>query len=119
GDAELLLGNRRAGLRCFRASKRKRRCESVARRVHANERIINSVICAALKCRWSNILFGSAGALRSPCQLRIAPVDAFQHIAIWAVEIDTAPDDAEGQMNLRRPKRLAYSAKPMHSAQGI
>src|SRR6202022_2688437 len=46
-----------------------------------NERIINLVICGALKSTWSNILFGSAGALRSPCQLRISPVDPFQHIS--------------------------------------
>ena len=102
GDPQLLLDNQRAVFRCFRASNRKLRCDiqslrafgrqgffqsgyvvwkSVASRVHANERIINSVICGALKCTWSNILFGSAGALRPPCQLRISPVDAFQHIS--------------------------------------
>jgi hypothetical protein len=102
GDPQLLLGNQRAVFRCFRPSNRKLRCDvkslgafgrqrffqsgyvvwkSVASRVHANERIINSLICGALKCTWSKILFGSAGALRSPCQLRISPVDPFQHIS--------------------------------------
>src|SRR5450759_806467 len=45
-----------------------------------DKRIINSVICGALKSTWSHILFGSAGALGPPCQLRISPIDPFQHI---------------------------------------
>ena len=102
GDPQLLLGNQRTVFRRLRTGDRKLRCDiqslralgrqrlfqsgyvvgkSVASRVHANQRIINSVICGALKCTWSNILFGSAGALRSPCQLRISPVDPFQHIS--------------------------------------
>lgn len=102
GDPQLLLGNQRTVFRCLRTGDRKLRRDiqslrafgrqrlfqsgyvvgrSVASRVHANQRIINSVICGALKSTWSNILFGSAGALRSPRQLRISPVDPFQHIS--------------------------------------
>ena len=99
GDLQLLLGNQRTVFRRLRKGDRKFCCDiqslrafahqrlfqsgyvfgkSVARRVHANKKIINSVICGVLKCASSLILFRSAGALRSPRQLRVSPVDPFQ-----------------------------------------
>src|SRR5260221_1111322 len=109
GDRTLLLGNQRAVFRCLRASNRELRCDlqslralghqrlfqsgyvvgkSVASRVHANERIINSVIFGALKSTWSNILFVSADALRPPRQLRISPVDPFLLISHLSLSVD-------------------------------